>query len=305
MNKQSETLARSEKELQALSGRLLSMEQEVRQHVARDLQDEFSQRITTLVWELSALEQRTEVDAGFIAKLHEVKQRISHMGVDLHHLGQRLHSGFLEHCELHVAMKEYIDELNMFARPQIAFEAPTGSGGLSAGSGGRLFRIMQEALANAAKHAEAGAVTVALARTDRRTCADRSRYGKRVRLRTPVARRPAGFGLIIMRERMRAIGRAICDREPPWRGNDGDGCPCSAWGRLVRRVSREKAYGDPHQPAFSGRLAESVSYFKNAVRSLIRNSSATSGRPWWWQAASRRAASPAQYSPKSMTSPRR
>ena len=55
LKEQSETLARCEKELQALSTRLLSMEQEVRQHVARDLQDEFSQRITTLIVELSAL----------------------------------------------------------------------------------------------------------------------------------------------------------------------------------------------------------------------------------------------------------
>jgi PAS domain S-box-containing protein len=217
LKEQREALGRSEKELQALSTRLLSMEQEVRQHVARDLQDEFSQRITTLIWELSALEQRSDLAPDFMAKLHEVKQRISHMGVDLHHLGQRLHSGFLEHCELHVAMKEYIDELNMFATPQIAFEAAMTGSGCRADQSVALFRIMQEALVNAAKHAGAGAVTVALARTASELVLTIRDTGKGFD-QDAHDKAPAGFGRIIMRERMRAIGGRFTIESHPGQG---------------------------------------------------------------------------------------
>ncbi len=166
MTEQGRALQDSQQELQALSARLLSMEQEIRQRVARDLQEEFSQRMTAIIWDISALEQRQELEAGVLAKLHEVKRHLSHMGVDLHHLAHRLHSGFLEHCELHVAMKEYIDDLNMFARPQIAFEAAKVPAGCRPEQSVALFRVMQEALVNVTKYAEASTVTVALARTE-------------------------------------------------------------------------------------------------------------------------------------------
>jgi PAS domain S-box-containing protein len=162
LREQDRVLQESQQELQALSVRLLTMEQEIRQHVARNLQEEFSQRMTALVWEISALEQRQSWESGVIVKLQEVKRHLLHMGVDLHHLGHRLHSGFLEHSDLHVAMKEYIDDLNMFARPQIAFEADKVPAGCRQEQSVGLFRIMQEALVNVTKHAAASAVTVQL-----------------------------------------------------------------------------------------------------------------------------------------------
>lgn len=143
LKEQEQALRESQAELQALSARLLSMEQEVRQRVARGLQDEYSQRMTALVREISGLELRQGLESSVRCKLQEVKRHLSHMGVDLHHLAHRLHSGFLEHCELHVAMKEYIDDLNMFARPQIAFEAAKVPAGCRPEQSVALFRILQ------------------------------------------------------------------------------------------------------------------------------------------------------------------
>lgn len=214
LKSQEKALRESQAELQSLSVRLLSMEQEVRQHVACNLQEEYSQRMTTLVWEISLLEQRQGLESDVIVKLQELKRHLSHMGVDLHHLAHRLHSGFLEHCELHVAMKEYIDDLNMFARPQITFEAAKVPAGCRPEQSVGLFRIMQEALVNVAKHAEAGTVTVELARTDGELILTVRDTGKGFDAGTRAVA-PAGFGRIIMRERMRALGgRFTIDSRP-------------------------------------------------------------------------------------------
>ncbi len=205
LREQEGALQESQEELRALSARLLTMEQEVRQRIARDLQVEFSQRMTTLIRDMSLLEQRQGLETAVIAKLHEIKRHLSHLGVDLHHLAHRLHSGFLDHCELHVAMKEYIDDLNMFARPQIAFEAEKVPTGCRPDQAVALFRVLQEALVNVAKHADAKKVEVALATTDQELVLTVCDMGKGFDKDAREAAQP-GFGLIIMRERMRAMG---------------------------------------------------------------------------------------------------
>ncbi len=207
----------SQAELQSLSVRLLSMEQEVRQRVARDLQEEYSQRATALIWEISALEQRQGLESSVAIKLRDIKRHLSHMGVDLQHLAHRLHSGFLEHCGLHVAMKEYIDDLNMFARRQITFEAANITASCGPDQSVALFRILQEALGNVAKHAEATRVTVELAHTNGELTLTVHDVGKGFDYE---GRRtaPAGLGLIIMRERMRAVGGRFAVHSRPGRG---------------------------------------------------------------------------------------
>ena len=210
-------LAESQKELQALSVRLLSMEQEIRKRTAHELQEEFSQRMTTLVWELSGLEQRHGLDSGVTSKLHNIKQRLSHIGVDLHHLAHRLHSGFLEHCELHVAMKEYIDDLNMLARPQILFEADKIRADCRPDQAVALFRVMQESLQNVFRHAEARSVRVALMAAGQKLVLTVRDDGKGfdTSLREKAH---TGFGLIIMRERMRAVGGQLAVESSPRQG---------------------------------------------------------------------------------------
>ena len=228
LRKQGLALAESQGELQELSARLLSMEQEVRRRTAHELQEEFSQRMTTLVWELSGLEQRQGLDVAVASKLQNVKQRLSHIGVDLHHLAHRLHSGFLEHCELHVAMKEYVDELNMLARPKILFEADNVPASCRPERAVALFRVMQEGLQNVFRHAEPRSIHVALAATDSHlvlTVHDEGRgFDTNVRERAH-----PGFGLIIMRERMRAVaGTCVVESRP------GEGTTITASVPIVR-----------------------------------------------------------------------
>ena len=57
-----------------LSGRLLSMEQDVREGVARDLEEEYRQRMAVLIWELSALEHGERLSAHVLEGLPSIRR---------------------------------------------------------------------------------------------------------------------------------------------------------------------------------------------------------------------------------------
>ena len=83
-----------------------------------------------------------------------------------------------------------------------------------------LFRIAQEALANAAKHARAGAVTVTLGITDRDFCLSIADDG--CGFDTTVSQQPAGdhgWGLMMMRERAAAVDAQFAVQSAPGRGS--------------------------------------------------------------------------------------
>lgn len=217
LKRQELELQENRTDLRALNARLLSLEEDLRQRVARDLQEEYSQRVTALMWKLAEVERQDGLDPRVMYKVQDIQRHLSHLSVDLYHLAHRLHSRFLEHCDLHEAMKEYIDELNMYARPQVEFEAAKGPAACRPEQAVALFRVLQEALTNVSQHAEAKSVAVSLHSTEDELALTIRDTGKGF---DPQHRAgaSAGFGLIIMRERMRAVGGRFAIESGPGRG---------------------------------------------------------------------------------------
>ncbi len=214
---QDRALMEHQQELQSVSARLLSMEQDIRQNIARDLEEEYRQRMAVLIWDLSAIEREEPLTARGLTKLHAIQQRVSHMGVDLHHLAHRLHSGFLQRGGLQIAMKEYIEDLNTFGATRITFSAQDLPVECDPEKSVALFRVMQEALVNAFKHAEAHTVIVELKATEQELLLTVRDDGKGFHTGRR-ATTPGGFGLLIMRERMRAMGGAFTVESRPGEG---------------------------------------------------------------------------------------
>ena len=214
---QDRALLEHQQELQSVSARLLSMEQDVRQSIARDLEEEYRQRMAVLIWDLSAIEREEPLSTRGLTKLHAIQQRVSHMGVDLHHLAHRLHSGFLQRGGLQIAMKEYIEDLNTFAATRITFAAPGMPVECRPEKSVALFRVMQEALVNIFKHAAANTVIVELKATEQELLLTVRDDGKGFHTggRATAA---GGFGLLIMRERMRAMGGVFTVESRPGEG---------------------------------------------------------------------------------------
>jgi len=210
-------LRESRNVLQELNARLFSMEEDVRQDTAKELQEGYSQRLIALMVELSTLEQQVGLTPPFLFKLQEVKRHISRLSVDLQHLSHDLHSRFLAHIGLPEAMKEYIDELNLYARPVVDFEADETPAVCRPERAVALFRVMQEALSNVSKHSQAKAAAVALKPCDGELVMT-VRYTGRGFESGARSKAHAGFGLITMRERLRAVGGRFSVESHPGRG---------------------------------------------------------------------------------------
>jgi signal transduction histidine kinase len=150
-------------ELQHLSARLLSVQEEERRGIARELHDEVGQALTALKVEL-AMAQRALVSEGRTVPPIESAKTIAdgmlHVVRNLSHL---LHPALLDDLGLLAAIEAYARDFGV--RYGIAVDV------VSAGAVRRLappvetaaYRIIQEALTNVARHSQASACRVRIA----------------------------------------------------------------------------------------------------------------------------------------------
>lgn len=109
--KQSEAVLRErEAQLQALSAKLVQLQEEERRRIARDLHDDFMQRLAAMTLDLHSC-STDQVEAG------ELKSRLGKLGAsaeqlttDLQKLAHDLHPSIIEHAGLEAAVQEQVSE---------------------------------------------------------------------------------------------------------------------------------------------------------------------------------------------------
>jgi PAS domain S-box-containing protein len=209
----------SEKSLEELSGRLITAQEEERTRIARELHDDFSQRLAlqgiglAQLWKKlpeSEVEQRTKVQ-DLLKKNQEISS-------DMHSLSHQLHSSKLDLVGLAPALMGLCEELSSKFKIQIEFTDRGVSSKIPKDVALCLFRVAQEALGNVVKHSRAKQAQVELSGTD-----------NRIRLRTvdagvgfdpDVRSTHPGIGLVSMRERLRLVGGGLSIRSAPMRGTE-------------------------------------------------------------------------------------
>jgi PAS domain S-box-containing protein len=205
--------------LEELSGRLITAQDEERTRIARELHDDFSQRLALHGIGLAQLWKRlplTEVEER--AKVQELMKRNQEMASDLHSLSHQLHSSKLEHVGLAPALMGLCEELSKEYRIQVQFTDRGVSTDIPKDVALCLFRIAQEALGNVIKHSEAQQAQVELVGTNntiRMRIVDAG-VGFDPDLRSA----DAGIGLVSMRERLRLVGGRLSVQSAPMRGTE-------------------------------------------------------------------------------------
>jgi signal transduction histidine kinase len=206
----------AEADLTRLSGGLLKMLETERTRIARELHDDISQQLAVVALELDALESlpsdAPEQLRPFIASL---AQRVRAVAADVQHVTRRLHPARLEYLGLVPAVRALCRDMEHYglridvSRNNWPDELP-GAVALS------LYRVTQEALHNAAKHSGADAVRIMFegdASTLRLTVSDSGVGFEAQRMDTL-----GGFGMMSMRQRVRAIGGTLSVRSAPGQG---------------------------------------------------------------------------------------
>ncbi len=192
-------------ETRVLARRLISVQEEVLRGVSRELHDEFGQILTAIGTMLSRAEkQGLPPDSPFRAELQEVRQVAQAALDDMRSLSQALHPTILDDYGLEKALEWYCRRFEKQTGIAVRYERQGEGAAVPDDAAIHVFRILQEALNNVARHAGAPSAEVRI-------------EFARDRLRLEVADHGVGFpgggdregrglGLVAMRERAAILG---------------------------------------------------------------------------------------------------
>jgi signal transduction histidine kinase len=197
-----------EVELAFLSGSLIEAHEEERRRIARELHDDFNQRLAMLAFDLERASQMI-ADSPLEARerLRDLWNRAAELGDDLHSLSHRLHSSTLENLGLALGLSSLCHEFTELQGIQVDFAHENISREINPDVALCIFRIVQEALRNVKKHSGANRAEVRLRGEDDQLYLSVSDAG----IGFDKQQRPnrAGIGIRSMEERLRLVGGRI------------------------------------------------------------------------------------------------
>ena len=111
----------AEEALATLSGRLIDAQEEERKRIAREIHDDYNQRLAVLANDLEELaEQIGESPVAACQRVHQLWNEVSELAADLHHLSHSLHSSTLENLGLVAGVKAFCQEFADQQQMQVA-----------------------------------------------------------------------------------------------------------------------------------------------------------------------------------------
>ena len=212
---QEELLRQSNDVIHDLAGKLITAQEEERRRIARDLHDDVAQRIALLSNKLQILHGSLPAGTAAAEELSDVQKEIGQAAENLRLISHQLHSSKLI-LGLPRALSGYCREFSHQRGIKVEFTQKGSISPLPDPVPLVMFRVLQEALHNVARHSGASQVEVSL-----------TIEGDEIRLR--VKDRGKGFdplqisdglGLISMRERLRLVGGKIKLSSAPGLGTE-------------------------------------------------------------------------------------
>jgi len=200
-----------------LAARLITVQEEVLRSVSRELHDEFGQILTAISTMLARAERKgLPPDSLFRTEVSEVRE-ITHNALEkVRSLSQMLHPSVIDDYGLVKGIEWYADTF----QKQTGVEAHTSIVGRPVRITGQpaihCFRIVQEALNNAAKHSGTKRAEVEMIFSERSLTVNVKDFGKGL----PPTKKPArrGLGFIAMRERAELLGGSLEISSTPDKG---------------------------------------------------------------------------------------
>jgi len=209
----------TETSLEELTGRLIAGQEAERTRIARDLHDDFSQRLALLGIGLGRLwKKRPESEEEERVLVRELWDRTKEMSTDVHRLSHQLHSSKLEHVGLGPALNGLCEEIGEKYEIQIYFTDDGVSSEIPKDVALCLFRIAQEALSNEVKYSQARQAQVDLRGAS--NLAQLRIMDAGVGFDPAIQQADAGIGLVSMRERLRIVGGVLSVRSAPNTGTE-------------------------------------------------------------------------------------
>lgn len=215
-------LTRSREELRELTGQLLTAQDDERKRIARDLHDDYNQRLAAVAVDLQVLGKT--MPAAAQDQMATIQKQVEALSDDIHELAYHLHPSLLDDVGLEVALRDLVQTFGQREHIEVRVSFNQVPEGLSKSVATCLYRVAQESLRNVAKHGKASEAVVTLSG---------SRFGLGLSVRDtgqgfasdqPAAPNHQGLGLKSMQERLRLVNGVFTVQSRP-----GYGTKVCAW----------------------------------------------------------------------------
>jgi PAS domain S-box-containing protein len=204
----------AEAALSELSRRLMEAQEKERAWIARELHDDLAQKAVALQMQLERVARaRRSIEPD---RVLEIVGRARDLGRDIQAVSHRLHSYTLEHLGLANAVTRFCEEQEQQHGMKIALTVDGIRPDLPQAVALALFRVLQEAVANATKHSGVQRVMVTLRGDSHEVQLHVVDNGKGFDLEA--AKRTQGLGLVSMRERLSLVNGEIVIESRPGAG---------------------------------------------------------------------------------------
>jgi signal transduction histidine kinase len=154
---------------QDLAGRLINAQEAERTRIARDLHDDLSQQLAGLSMMLSGLKRKTDkvsADADIDRTIAALQVHTTALADSIRDISHELHPSVLEHAGLAATLERHCADVEKHHGITVSFSADDNHGSLTPDVALCLFRVAQEALTNAVRHARPGTIRVTLTVTN-------------------------------------------------------------------------------------------------------------------------------------------
>jgi PAS domain S-box-containing protein len=206
-----------EEALSGVSRRLIESQEQERVRIGRELHDDIVQRLALLAVQLEQIQQNSpDLHAEVRRRLGEIRKHSMEIATDIQSLSHELHSSKLEYLGLAVAMRSFCREFGELQKVEIDFQSHDLPSPVPPDVSLCLYRVLQEALHNSAKHSGVGHLEVRLWGTSDQIHLTVRDSG--VGFDSEAAKKSRGLGLVSMQERMKLVNGTLSIESQPNRG---------------------------------------------------------------------------------------
>ena len=193
--------------LASVSRRLIEAQELERSRIARELHDDIGQRLALLAVKLAQLQQNPPNSSELPSRIGEIQKKTSEIAADIQSLSHELHSSRLQYLGIATAIRGFCREFGEQQKAEVDFKIHDLPVPLSPDISLCVFRVLQEALHNSAKHSGVRNFEVELWGTSGEIHLTVSDAGAGFDIDAAKASR--GLGLVSMEERLKLLNGTL------------------------------------------------------------------------------------------------
>jgi signal transduction histidine kinase len=216
-----EALRKSEEQLRYLSNQILTVQETERRRISRQLHEELGQILPALKLQLRVVEKQLREDQGAIkVECENILKNIDQFIVGIHRLSYDLSPPFLEDFGVSTAIRHLADEFSKRHNVEVSLDVDDIDPLFLKEGKVILYRILQEALSNIERHAQAKHVSIIMKKEDKKASLAIEDDGKGFDVSQTLRKDAAekGWGLPLMEERIRMLNGALDVRSQAGKG---------------------------------------------------------------------------------------